>query len=76
MAGQPPQPAARCPMTILLTPEEAAKELRIGRSRMYEMLRRGDVLSVKVGGSRRVPYEALQAYVRRLVDEQRSEQSA
>ena len=43
---------------------------------MYEMLRRGDVLSVKVGGSRRVPYEALQAYVRRLVDEQRSEQSA
>jgi excisionase family DNA binding protein len=63
-------------MTILLTPEEAAKELRIGRSRMYEMLRRGDVLSVKVGGSRRVPYEALQAYVRRLVDEQRSEQSA
>ncbi len=56
--------------TLLLTPEEAAEELRIGRSRMYDMLRRGEVLSVKVGGSRRVPFEALQEFVDRLIDEQ------
>jgi excisionase family DNA binding protein len=59
--------------TLLLTPEEAAAELRIGRSRMYDLLRRGDVQSVKVGGSRRVPYDDLAAYVKRLVAEQSGE---
>ncbi len=57
---------------LLLSVEEAAAELRIGRSRMFDLLRRGYVLSVKVGGSRRVPYDSLRAYVDRLVTEQTS----
>jgi len=56
--------------SLLLTPEEAAAELRIGRSRMYDLIREGDVLSVRVGGSRRVVRESLTAYVRKLVTEQ------
>jgi excisionase family DNA binding protein len=57
---------------LLLSVEEAAAQLRIGRSRMFELIRLGQVLSVKVGGSRRVPYESLRAYVNQLVTEQGS----
>lgn len=60
-------------MTLLLTAEEAAKELRIGRTRMWDLITRGEVRSVKVGGSRRVPYAELTAYVKRLIAEQSSE---
>ena len=55
---------------LLLSVEEAAAELRIGRSRMYDLIKRGEVLSVRVGGSRRVIRESLKAYVNRLVAEQ------
>jgi excisionase family DNA binding protein len=58
------------PAPLLLSVEEAAAQLRIGRSRMFELIRRGDVLSVKVGGSRRVPFDSVKAYVDRLVSEQ------
>jgi excisionase family DNA binding protein len=58
--------------SLMLTPEEAAAELRIGRSRMYDLIRRGEVVSVRVGGSRRVIRESLQAYVDKLVAEQAS----
>ncbi len=60
-------------MTLLLTAEEAAKELRIGRTRMYDLIRRREVVSVKVDGSRRVPYDELFAYFKRLVAEQSDE---
>jgi excisionase family DNA binding protein len=61
-------------VTLLLTAEEAAAELRIGRTRMYALIASGEVISVKVGGSRRVPYDELASYVRRLVAEQAGEQ--
>jgi excisionase family DNA binding protein len=51
---------------LLLSVEEGAAQLRIGRSRMFDLIRRGEVLSVKVGGSRRIPYDSLRAYVDRL----------
>ena len=57
---------------LLLSIEESAAQLRIGRSRMFDLIRRGEVLSVKVGGSRRIPYESLRAYVGKLVAEQAS----
>ncbi len=50
-------------MVLLLTPEEAAEALRIGRTRMYRLIREGAVRSVKVGQSRRVPVQALHDYV-------------
>ena len=55
---------------LLLSVEESAAQLRIGRSRMFDLIRRGEVLSVKVGGSRRIPYDSLRDYVNRLVTEQ------
>jgi len=53
--------------SLLLTVEEAAALLRIGRSRMYELITAGTVMSVRIGGSRRIPREEVEAYVRRLV---------
>ena len=37
---------------------------------MFGLIRRGKVLSVMVGGSRRVPYDSLRAYVDQLITEQ------
>ncbi len=51
---------------LLLTPTEAAQALGIGRSKLYVLLRAGVVESVLIGTARRIPAEALDAYVRAL----------
>jgi excisionase family DNA binding protein len=51
---------------VLLTPEEAAQALSIGRSKVYELLRAGALASVRIGASRRIPVEAVRAYVAAL----------
>ena len=48
---------------VLLTPEEAADALRLGRSMIYDLMRTGDLESVKVGKCRRVPVDALSRFV-------------
>ncbi len=48
---------------LLLTPDEAARVLGIGRSKLYELLRAGVVESVRIGTCRRVPAAALSGYV-------------
>jgi excisionase family DNA binding protein len=65
-----PTPTGGTMATLLLKPEEAAAELRIGRTRMYDLIRRREIISIKVEGSRRVPRTALDAYVNRLISEQ------
>jgi excisionase family DNA binding protein len=51
---------------LLLTAEQAAATLAICRTKVYELLRKGELESVQIGTSRRIPYEALTDYVRRL----------
>jgi len=51
---------------ILLTVEEAAVRLRIGRTSMYRLVATGAIESVTVGRLRRVPVECLAEYVHRL----------
>ena len=51
---------------ILLTMEEAAVRLRIGRTSMYRLVATGAVESVTVGRLRRVPVECLAEYVSQL----------
>jgi excisionase family DNA binding protein len=56
---------------LLLTVEEAAKRLRIGRTVMYWLVSSGTVESVTVGSLRRVPAECPSEFVaplRRLSD--------
>lgn len=54
---------------LLLTPEEAAEVLSIGRSKLYELLAEGLVASVRVGTCRRIPAGALVEFVTRLQGE-------
>jgi excisionase family DNA binding protein len=51
---------------LLLTPEEAAEMLSIGRSKLYELLATGELASIRLGGCRRVPTEAIRQFVAQL----------
>jgi excisionase family DNA binding protein len=51
---------------LLLTVEEAARRLRIGRTLVYQLISSGKLESVKVGRLRRVPAECLPVYVATL----------
>lgn len=51
---------------VLLTPNEAAEALSIGRSKLYGLLAEGALHSVHIGSCRRVPLAAVMAYVQRL----------
>ncbi|MFD9908864.1 excisionase family DNA-binding protein [Streptomyces sp. NPDC059063] len=51
---------------VLLTVEEAARRLRIGRTTCFRLVSAGEIESVMVGRLRRVPPEALRMYVARL----------
>lgn len=52
---------------VLLTIEEAAQMLNIGRSKTYELVLSGEIESVHIGRLRRVPAAAVEAYVERLL---------
>jgi excisionase family DNA binding protein len=66
-SGRPGVPAvADEEWVILLTAKEAARALRVGRSKVYELMRSGELRSVKIGGSRRVSAAALAEFVSRL----------
>jgi excisionase family DNA binding protein len=51
---------------ILVTVTEAADVLGIGRTLMYALVTSGAVESVTIGGLRRIPTDALTAYVASL----------
>lgn len=51
---------------LLYTRAEACTQLRVGRSTIDELIRQGEIRSVKIGRSRRIPADALKEYVRRL----------
>lgn len=60
------------PTLVLLTVEEAARRLRIGRTTCYGLIRSGELESVPVGRLRRVPADAVPEYVARLRTAQRA----
>jgi excisionase family DNA binding protein len=54
------------PGPLLLTPEEAAKALRVGRTTVYALMKSGDLRPVHIGGSCRLSRAELERYVARL----------
>jgi excisionase family DNA binding protein len=50
-------------LPFLLRPEEVAKALAIGRTAVFELIRTGELRSVKIGKSRRIPADAVVEYV-------------
>ena len=51
---------------LLFRPEQVARVLNIGRSKVFDLIRSGQLRSVKAGGSRRISATALREYVARL----------
>ena len=58
------------PVRLLLTIEECAERLGIGRTLMYALVSSGAVESVRIGRLVRVPTESLPAFVKQLRSEQ------
>ncbi len=44
---------------VLLSVEDAAEQLSLSRTRLYALIKAGDIESVRVGRLRRVPADAL-----------------
>jgi excisionase family DNA binding protein len=63
----PQHPAHSTPERVLLTAEEAAERLGIGRTFMFKLIRAGEIESVQIGRLRRVPASEIQNYADRLV---------
>lgn len=61
---------------IFLSVDESARRLGLGRTFFYSLLRRGEIVSVKVGRCRRVPVAALEAFARDKVAEALESQQA
>ena len=55
---------------VLLTVEAAADRLSISRTRMYALIKTGEITSVRVGRLRRIPTAALDTYMTHLVTTQ------
>jgi excisionase family DNA binding protein len=60
---------------VLVTPEEAARRLSLGRTTVYGLIASGALSTIRVGRSRRVPVAALQRFVEQLSDRQGADPS-
>ena len=56
---------------LLYRPAEAADAIGVSRSRMYELIASGEIPSVLVGGTLRVPVDGLRQWVAQQVAERR-----
>ncbi len=68
----PPPPSRPLPERVLLTVEEAAERLHIGKTKTYALVKTGDIASVLIGRLRRIHIDAVNAYAARLVAEQQN----
>lgn len=55
---------------VVLTIEEAANRLGIGRTTMYALVMSGEIRSVTIGRLRRIPVHCLDEYVASLLGNQ------
>ena len=52
---------------LLVTPEEAARRLSVGRTTVDELMSTGELQSVNIGRCRRVPVSSLTLFVSSLI---------
>lgn len=69
---EPPAPVSRpLPPRVLLTVEEAAAQLGIGRTTAFGLVASGELESVRIGRLRRVHVSAITEYAATLVEIER-----
>ncbi len=54
---------------VLLTPEEVAEALHVGRCTVYDLIRTNQLQSFKIGKLRRIPVDAVHEFIKRMADE-------
>ena len=67
-------PPVAQPYKLLVTPKEAAEILSVGRTTIFELMAGGQLPSVRIRSSRRIPMVALQQLVQQLLDQAGGEQ--
>lgn len=65
----PAAPVRKMPDRVLLTVEEAAEQLGIGRTKTYALVKAGEIETVQIGRLRRVPKAAIEDYANRLISQ-------
>ena len=55
--------------SLLVSVDDAARLLSIGRTAAWELVRKQKIKSVKIGRTRRVPIVAIQECIQRLMDD-------
>jgi excisionase family DNA binding protein len=58
---------------LLLRPTEVAYLLSISRAKLYQLLARGELASIKIGTSQRIPAETLREWIAQQVASQSKE---
>jgi excisionase family DNA binding protein len=53
----------------LLTVEQVAELLKLGRITIYELIDAGELPSIKIGRCRRIPTSAIGAFIQRKLEE-------
>lgn len=64
------------PARVLLTVEEAAEQLHIGKTKTYALVKTGELESVLIGRLRRIHIDAIRVYAARLVSQQATPRKA
>ena len=52
---------------VLITAEEAADCLKVGRCKVYDLVRSGQLESIKIGRLRRIPVDAVREFASKLL---------
>ena len=76
LSGEAAEISSTQPTRLVLTIEQAARRLGIGRTLMYSLVTSGEVESVTIGRLRRIPVECLTEYVAKLRTAQQTDQAA
>ncbi len=57
---------------LLLTAEEAAELLNVGRCKVYDLMRTGELESIKIGRLRRIPVDNIRRFADKLIEDART----
>ncbi len=60
------------PMTMLMSPQEAADQLCVSRPMIYGLMKAGELESIKIGRARRIVTASLDDYIARQLASQAS----
>jgi excisionase family DNA binding protein len=60
-------------MSALLTRDELCSELRLSKTKVDELLRRGELMALRIGRAVRCPRSSLDAYIQKLSEQRNGE---